>query len=193
MTSSSVLPSDEELAALGAVPAFYVVSKRKLVILYLSTFTLYALYWFYKNWDRYKGKHPEASRFGTTVWPVPRAAFSVFFTHALFRKIKEYGRRLPEVAGWHSGWMATITVAWMAVSGFIDLPIGGKAGDIVSIACIFPLLIPLLQAQHMINLGCGDPTGQGNARLTWANRVWIALGALVWVFILIGLFLTDGA
>jgi hypothetical protein len=51
------------------------VSKCKLAPLFLSTFTLYVLYWYYKNWDRYKGRHPEASRFGSRVSPVRRAVF----------------------------------------------------------------------------------------------------------------------
>lgn len=37
-----------------AEPMFYVVSKRKFTILFLSTIGLYYLYWFYKNWDRYQ-------------------------------------------------------------------------------------------------------------------------------------------
>jgi hypothetical protein len=193
MTSSSNLPSDAELAALAAAPPFYVVSRRKLAILYLATFTLYTFYWFYKNWACYKGKHPEASRFGTTVWPVPRAAFPMFFTHALLRKVKEQGRRLPQVAAWRSGWTATFAVAWMVLSAVIDLPLQGTAGDLVSIAAIFPLLLPLSQAQRMINLACGDPSGASNDRLTRRHYAVIVLGCLFWAATLIGLFLPADA
>lgn len=193
MISSSNLPSDEELTRLAAVPPFYVVSKRKLAILYLATFTLYTFYWFYKNWARYKGRHPEASRFGTTIWPVPRAVFPMFFTHALLRKVKAQGRHLPQVAAWHSGWTATFMVVWMILSAVIDLPLEGTAGDLVSIAAVFPLLLPLLKSQQMINLACGDADGAGNDRLSKGHYVAIALGCLFWIATLIGLFLPADA
>jgi hypothetical protein len=168
---------------------FYVVSRRKLAILFLSTFMLYAFYWFYKNWSRYKGHHPEACRFGTTVSPAPRAAFWMFFTHALFRKIKQHGMDQPAVARWHSGLHATILVALMLVSSFIDVPIGGKAGDVVSTLSIVPLLFPFLKAQDMINLGCGDPGGKSNDRLSKANKAWMIAGGLLWVLVILGTFI----
>jgi hypothetical protein len=163
---------------------FYVVSKRKLAILFLSTFTLYILYWYYKNWDRYKGRHPEASRFGSTVSPVPRAAFWMFFAHALFRKVKAYGRGQPEIARWRSGWHATVLVALMLLANFIDVLIGGTAGDIASFASVFILLPPFLTAQAKINLSCGDPEGKGNDRLSKANWAWVIAGGVLWVLVM---------
>jgi hypothetical protein len=177
----------DELLAASAGPAFYVVSKRKLAILFLSTFTAYAFYWFYQNWRRYKGKHPEASRFGSTISPAPRAAFSLFFTHALFRKIKAYGQAQPAVARWRCQLHATILVALMLLANFIDVLIKGAAGDAASFASIFVLVLPFLKAQEMINIGCGDPAGQSNDRLTKANWAWITAGAIGWVLALMEL------
>jgi hypothetical protein len=168
---------------------FYVVSKRKLAILFLSTFTLYILYWYYKNWDRYKGRHPEASRYGSTVSPVPRAVFWMFFTHALFRKIKAYGHDHPTIARWHSGWHATVLVALMLLANFIDVLIGGGAGDIASFASIFVLLPLFLKAQEKINLSCGDPEGKGNDRLSKANWAWVIAGGVLWVLLITGVVL----
>lgn len=194
MTSSSAAPADGTPAIHAAPPPmFYVVARRKLAILYLATFTLYTFYWFYKHWDLYKGRHPEASRFGTTIWPVPRAVFPMFFTHSLFAKIKAHGRHLPAVARWRSGWHATLAVAWMLLSECIDALIGGVAGDLVSIACIFPLLFFLLEAQGMANLACGDPEGRSNADLTRANKVWIGIGVLFWLATIVGLFMPGEA
>jgi hypothetical protein len=167
-------------------PGFYVVSKRKLAILFLSTFTLYILYWYYKNWDRYKGRHPEASRFGSTVSPAPRAAFWMFFTHALFRKIKAYGRDQPAIARWRSDWHATVLVALLLLANFIDVLIGGTAGDVASFASMFILLLPFLKAQEKINLSCGDPEGKGNDRLSKANWAWVLAGGVLWVLVIAG-------
>jgi hypothetical protein len=193
MTPSSTAPADGTPAFQEAPlpPMFYVVSRRKLAILYLSTFTLYTFYWFYKNWDLYKGRHPEASKFGTTIWPVPRAVFPMFFTHSLFAKVKAYGHGLPQLARWRSGWHATFAVAWMLLSEVVDSLIGGLLGDLVSIVAILPLLFFLLHAQGMINAACGDAQGLGNERLTRANKIWIAVGALFWVAAIGNMFLSD--
>ncbi|MGZ7030046.1 MAG: hypothetical protein ACXVG9_12030 [Terriglobales bacterium] len=172
----------DKLLAASEGPAFYVVSKRKLALLFLLTFTGYAFYWFYRNWRCYKGKHPEASRFGSTVSPAPRAAFSMFFTHALFRKVKAYGHAQPAVARWRTKLHASILVAMMLLANCTDVLIPGPAGEMASFAGIGVLVLPFLKAQDMINLSCGDPEGEGNDRLTKANWAWMIAGAAGWVF-----------
>jgi hypothetical protein len=77
----------------------------------------------------------------------------------------------------------------MLASSFIDVPIGGKAGDVVSTLSIVPLLFPFLKAQDMINLGCGDPEGQSNNRLTKANKAWVIAGGLLWILVIIAAFM----
>jgi hypothetical protein len=177
----------DDLIAASEGPMFYVVSKRKFAILFLSTFSAYTLYWFYKNWDRYKRKHPEASRFGSTISPAVRAAFSVFFTHALFRKVKAHGRDQPALARWRSSLHATVLVALMLLSNVVDSFIAGPAGDIASFASVFVLVLPFLAAQAMINLSCDDPQGMGNDRLSKANWAWVIAGGVLWVLMLVGL------
>jgi hypothetical protein len=82
---------------------FYVVSQRKLAILFLSTYTAC-----------HKRKHPEASRFGSTISPAVRAASSLFFTHALFRKVKAHGRGQPlSKANW--AWVIAGGVLWVLI------------------------------------------------------------------------------
>jgi hypothetical protein len=177
----------DELLAAGAGPAFYVVSRRKLAILFLSTFSGYAIYWFYKNWSCYKGKHPEASRLGSMVSPAPRAAFSMFFTHALFHKVKAHGKAQPAVARWRADLHATTLIVLMLLANFIDVLIAGPAGDVASFAGIVVLVLPFLTAQRMINLSCSDPEGKSNDRLTKANWGWMFVGAISWVFVIFGL------
>jgi hypothetical protein len=174
---------------MSEAPMFYVVSKRKLAILFLATFTAYVLYWFYKNWDCYKGRHPEASRFGSTISPVPRAVFWMFFTHTLFRKVKAHGREQPRVARWHSDLHATILIALIILSNVVDIFFVGPAGDVASLVSIVVVLLPILKAQEMINLSCGDPAGKGNDRLSKANWVWAIAGALLWVLVIVGLIM----
>lgn len=179
----------DKLIAASEGPAFYVVSKRKLAILFLSTFTMYVLYWFYKNWSCYKGQHPEASRLGSMVSPAPRAVFWMFFTHALFRKVKAHGLDQPQVARWRSGLHATILVALMLAMNFLDVLVGGTAGDVAQFAALFILLPPFLMAQGKINLSCGDPEGKSNDRLSKANWAWAIAGGLLWLLVVAGVVL----
>jgi hypothetical protein len=180
----------EKLIAASEGPMFYVVSKRKLSILFLSTFSMVVLYWYYKNWDCYKGKHPEASRFGSTISPVLRAGFWMFFTHALFGKIKAHGREHPQIARWRNMLHASILVAMLLASEItINLLADGTAANIASLASVFVLLLPFLAAQEKINISCGDPQGEGNDRLTKANWAWVIAGGLLWVLMIAGVVL----
>jgi hypothetical protein len=166
-------------------PPFYVVSTRKFALLFLATLGLYPVYWFYKNWDRYKDRVPAASQPGTNVAPVVRALFSIFFVHALLRKVQAWDGGDPVRRAWSSGWHATWIVVLLLAGECIDTLVDGTAGppfgDLASFAILVLLLFAFLKAQRMINLACGDPEGAGNARLTRANRVWIVLGGIGWV------------
>jgi len=64
--------------------------------------------------------------------------------------------------------------------------IGSPYTDIASLLIMAPLLGLLLSAQQMINVGCVDPDGESNSRLTTANYVWIAIGLVFWGFAIFG-------
>jgi len=180
--------SDDDVV-FGA-PAFYVVSRKKLAILYLATLGLYGVYWFYKNWSNYKNCSSDKFNVDRSIWPVARGIFSIFFTHALFREIKAYGRDKAALAEWNNESLATLLVLFMISGNVLDRlsarSIGSPYTDIASLLIMAPLLGLLLSAQHMINVGCGDPDGKSNSRLTNANYVWIALGLIFWFFFIRG-------
>ena len=58
---------------------FFVVGTTKFVVLFLSTFTIYMLYWWYRQWRQQR----DIARVSAN--PVLRAIFSIFFAHVLFR------------------------------------------------------------------------------------------------------------
>ncbi|AZE51116.1 membrane protein, putative [Pseudomonas chlororaphis] len=91
MSDNLYAPSQTELAIASEVQRpFYVVSRTKFLTLFLLTFGFYRLYWAYKNWQQFK----QAT--GQEMWPIARALFAIFCTHALYReadtKIKASGR-----------------------------------------------------------------------------------------------------
>jgi hypothetical protein len=180
--------SDDDVV-FGA-PTFYVVARKKLAILYIATLGLYGVYWFYKNWSNYKNCSSDKLNVDRSIWPVARGIFSIFFTHALFREIKAYGRRKAALAAWNNESLATQLVLFMIAGNVLDRlsarSIGSPYTDIASLLIMAPLLGLLLSAQHMINVGCGDPDGESNSRLTNANYVWIAIGLIFWIFFIRG-------
>lgn len=182
---------DTAPAAVRAAPVFYVVSRKKLATLFLATFGMYAMYWFYKNWSNYK-KHSLATGSDEvrSIWPVPRGFFSVFFTHSLFRKVKAHGRDNATIAAWGDRWHAWSVVGYTLGSDALNR-MSNKSPefgwvDILSFAILLPWLVKMLQAQDMINLACADPAGDGNRRFTKVNYLWIGLGVLFWSVIVVG-------
>lgn len=166
-------------------PTFYVVGTMKFLLLYVATLGMYSIYWFYRNWSHYKAETR------ADVWPVPRAIFSVFFIHSLFRTVDERLRAQGKDFPWNPGAHATLLVVLMIVSNVLDR-IAGKiesvgALDVASLVLLLPIAFVMLRAQGAINMACGDPEGAGNSRLSGLNILWIAVGGVFWVFVFIGL------
>jgi hypothetical protein len=170
-----------------ALDPFYVVSVRKFFILYLVTFGLYRLYWFYKNW-RLHSAQPGSEK----VWPWARAIFSIFFTHSLFGYVEDRLSQKGEGQDWKLNDLASMVVGVAIVHNIIDRmankDIGSPVTDIISILLIFFSAALLSKAQRAVNVACGDSEGKTNNNLTAGNYVWIVIGAIVWILGLIGIF-----
>lgn len=195
MTDSSHSAIDTHAVNVNDSPMFYVVSKRKFTILYLATLGMYSLYWFYKNWDSYKDKWPYASKVGSTIWPVPRALFAIFFVHSLFRKIKENAVDQPVVAAWsnsiHASWLAFGLLISTVLNRVSAQSVGSPYTDVLSLAMVVPLVFLFIKAQQMINITCGDREGECNDNISGVNIAWIVVGVLMWILVLFGLFIPD--
>jgi len=167
---------------------FYVVSTRKLLILYFMTLGLYHLYWNYKNW----ALHNQAT--GEGVWPVPRAIFSIFFTHSLFRNIASHDVT-HERAEWDAASNATFMVLLVIGGNLLDRlaskSIGSPLTDIASLAMLVPTGLLLKKVQGEINARSGDPAGSSNAAFSSANIAWCVLGAAYWTLVFLGITAPD--
>lgn len=196
---SDTLPLD---AASGAIPAptpadrppFQVVSPRKFAILYLATFGMYAVLWFYKSWDNYRKAVPRAAGEGS-IWPLPRALFAIFFVHSLFGAVKAQGDA-PVLRSWPASRDAWLVIGVWLVSALFDRLsawTGAPMYAYASFAMSIPMLLVLLRPVSMMNLVCGDPTGASNDAFSAANRAWTILGAIVWLAVFLGWFGAGGA
>lgn len=169
---------------------FYVVSSKKFTLLFLITFGLYSVYWFYKNWRNYKLSS------GKNIWPVPRAIFSIFFTHSLFREVDGVIKAKNKEFSWNPGGLATTYVVFSVLSQVLDRlsmkEIGSPYTDILSLLALPIIYVALAKAQKAINFSQDDPLGTSNSTFTPANYIWFALGILLWLMVLVGLLVAFG-
>lgn len=164
---------------------FLSVSQTKLAFIYFLSFGLYLLPWFYGHWSRIKARE------GTRIWPAPRSIFYIFFTHALFRRIRQeaQGRAIP--VGWSPGTLATLFVALAVIANVLgNIPTDPDTIhwlDLTPLAPMVALYFPLRTVQETANLVNSDPQGARNSRFTALNWIAAVLGGLLWVGLAIGL------
>lgn len=169
--------------------AFYVVARRKFLLLYFATIGMYQVYWFYRHWAA------QRRQTGTRTVPVVRALFALFFTHSLFRRIDAALGTTRQAVLWRPGWMATLFVVLSLVSYTLSRLAGEGIGwpttDALNLLILVPVAWPLWRAQHVANLACGDPDGARNAAITVPNGLWLAAGVLLWAAALFSLTLSP--
>jgi hypothetical protein len=164
---------------------FYVVGLRKFLVMMIGTLGLYGFYWFYKNWALFN------RRYDTKYWPVPRAIFSIFFTHSLFNEVDGQLQKRGVAYDWMPGLAATVYVVAAIAGRILDRlavkEIGSPVTDVLGIVMMVPMVWALYRGQRAINLAEGDPEGTRNARLTTANILWLLPCLLLWLLVLLGL------
>lgn len=173
-----------------AAPEFYVVAKTKFFVLFFVTLGLYQLYWFYRHWARYRGFHRAHLR------PIWRAIFPIFFAHSLCREIGSSLARAGAVHRWSPALLAwgfvLAQIASTVTDRLANRTIGSPYTDLLALVLLLPIASCLWGMQKAANLACGQPHGESNAGLTWANWVWIVLGGLLWLVILLSLAMLLG-
>jgi hypothetical protein len=122
----NAVPISLERGASAELP-FYSVSTPKLVILSLTTFGIYELYWFYQNWKRIQQQS------GSDIRPFWRAFFSPLFCHPLVVSVNSAAEslhlagKLPAtvIMAAYVGLLAThrLPDPWWMISMFSFLPL----------------------------------------------------------------------
>jgi hypothetical protein len=131
----------------------------------------------------------------STLWPIPRAIFSIFFIHSLFQKIVNRQIDMSNYRNWAASSTATALVIVLLVSSGLERALS-KVVDpyvilILTVILLFLQTILVSQAQKEINHAEQDPQGLGNHQCTAGNYVWLAIGALLWVSIIFGSLLPE--
>ena len=169
---------------------FFPVSEGKLITLYILSFGLYGVYWFYKNW---KLQQPAMDK---KIYPVWRAIFSIFFTHSLFKRIDQQAVHLPQQHKFNANVLATFFVAAIVVSNVVDrLSINTDIAQsitnttliITSIVLFLFSAYPLAKVQATVNRINNDMLGYLNHKYSAWNYVLIILGIVSWLMLAMGL------
>lgn len=114
---------------------FFPVSTAKFLAMYLLTFGIYGIYWFYQNFNWLKAQRQDDSM------PVFRALFSPFWFYPLWKAIKEYGQsqqlrhQLPHLA---IGAAAAIAYFLAAILSNRDSYV--TYGLLLGLACLIPMV-----------------------------------------------------
>jgi hypothetical protein len=162
---------------------FFVTSIHKMLILSVATMSIYALYWFYKQWSS------QRTTIQKNIWPFMRAFFAVFFVHSLARRMNErLDAKQLDTSRYQSAatWFVVLDVVTTGLSistNFWEPPLAAIVAFDMS---GFVALIPLIGLQRKANQASGDPGGQSNSGISAANVLCIVLGLLVWAAVLWG-------
>jgi hypothetical protein len=145
--------SDDEdrqpIARASRSAQFYQVSPSTLVALYLVTFGIYGLYWFYKQWAVQKRVR------GLDIWPIARGLFAIFFVHRLFKIIDQTARATGVTPRWNAQSQATMYVVMVLVARVILRLSSETAALAAGLALSAAAVLPLLAAQRVVNLANG--------------------------------------
>ena len=111
-------------------------SPAKLFILSATTFNLYLIYWFWKNFKYEQGRNPE-------IWPVLRTIFSGIFFYTLARGALDEADSRGIRASYSPALLTALL--WGTSIGTRFLP------DIVAIVAVFLLALIVMPVQLVVN------------------------------------------
>lgn len=169
---------------------YFPVSEGKLITLYILSFGLYGVYWFYRNWTL------QQARMEKKIFPVLRAIFSIFFTHSLFRRINKSAGHLDEEHKFNANLMATLFVAAVVISNVLDRlsvntgilqALSDNTVIIISLVIFLLSVYPLVAVQATINRINNDMLGYLNHTYSVWNYLLIVSGSILWLMIALGL------
>ncbi|MFT5175633.1 MAG: hypothetical protein ACI8W7_003825 [Gammaproteobacteria bacterium] len=180
-------------ADLTAVPGdqtFFVSSIRKVAVLYVMTFGVYALYWFYKHWDSL------APHLDKKVIPALRALFSIFFTHSLFRQFDSGAQRAALKPDWRPELSATLLVVALIVSQIAD-GIARRSDefghvDWIGYVAMIAVVFPMITAQRVANAAAEDIEARANSNFSVVNWLIIVIGGCFWLIVAFGVAVQLG-
>ncbi|MEX1995518.1 MAG: hypothetical protein WD887_01955 [Candidatus Saccharimonadales bacterium] len=152
---------------------YFAISPLRLAIYSILSFSLYDIYWFYRQW---KAIQKVDDRVRHPVW---RAIFSIFYCYSLFRHVSSAGKWFKINRNYSPGLLAFIYIilglsstVWARAPG---LPPGVEIGVWALVALIF---VPLAYTQSLANAINAQQNYRKKDPTSAGATVLIIIGAL---------------
>lgn len=162
--------------SVNTAPYPYVISSLKLVVLSITTFGLYEIYWFYKQWKSFKTEKD------LKVTPWARALFATLMAYFLFKEVSKANDSVDNTQGkLESGLLA---IAYFILISLYRLPEPYWLLVLLS-------FLPLIPVQNAINLYWQNRFRDKIivSRFGGWNYVFSIIGGILIVLVLYGTFL----
>jgi len=159
-------PSDE--------PWYFPVSVPKLLVMSIASFGLYQVYWYYRNWQRYRAR--SSRRFSVLLRTFLAPLFSFRLFERMHHDLRESGLPgLPEPG--------VLALAYLCLNALLGLPEPWWLLAYLNV-------VPLMMAQAGVNRlhAAVAPAAPRNDSYSGANVALILVGVFLFVMLLLGLF-----
>ncbi len=160
-------------------PMYYVVSMRKLTILYFGTVGLYAFYWLYRMFLTQQQVN------GRWLFPLLRTLLPIFFIFSLFNFVRDEDLKREKAKPWsadHLGWVFVAGWAFNTVFSIWAYNAGAPLALLaVKIVTLMAWFYAIYQIQLAANRLANDAFGNHNQTFNFTNILWLAFGVSMWV------------
>lgn len=166
---------------------YFSISVQRLVLLSILTFSIYDIYWFYKNWKVIK----ESEK--STIYPIARAIFAIFYCHRFFKQVHSSVTNKGYTNDFSPGWLATGYIAALVLSNLLGrYETTNVLYNLLWLSISLSSIVFLVPIQKAINFY--NEKVHGAVVKKGASRGEIAIiiiGIICTCLILIGLFLPE--
>ena len=178
MTDEVMTDHDQKIQS--RKPLFLYIPPARLILLSITSMSLYEAYWIYKNWQYIK------ERDNLNISPFWRGVFGIFFCHSLLRRIHEdQESRSIQIPTFSPGTLAT---GWVILLIIANLVSRAPSIEASIIAAFIPSFLCLVPVQNYINV-VSEKMNPAQKFYGWSSGhiVCLVFGIIVWALLLIGL------
>lgn len=163
-------------------PEYFAIPIARLVGLSVLTFSLYDLYWLYKNWSAVKAAD------NSDIQPFWRAFFGLFFFHSFLKRFAHDSEANGLKVAYSAGLLATIWIILMLLSNALGrMSLSGAEPNIILLAISFLTFAPMIPVQNAINAYSKTVLNQPEKKdFETGEIVLMVIGGIVWALSIIG-------
>ena len=171
-------PKSAVVDSVATNDAYFSVGTVKLSLMAFTTFGVYVLYWFYRNWKVIRQRNH------LPISPFWRAFFAPLWSFSLGKRFEADAKERNISIGLP---VATFGILYLVLSALGRLP---EPYSLISLFSFIPI-VPFDRAARRLN-GNGILAEPTHGRYSAWNIAWLVLGAVLVILAVIGSFRPDG-